>query len=184
MASDTLLMSIRESFGRVVYTHKTHEKQIEILCYYEKTARWLEAVLISLTAGGAITLLFGQGFWLQLVTAILASAATMVTIYQLSFDPGRLIRDHRKCARRLWLIREKYINLLSDLIDEAIDGDKGRLQRDTILKELQEIYLEAPDTSSKAYSMAQGALKIKEEMSFTDDEIDQFLPKPLRKGEK
>jgi len=31
MASDTLLMSIRESFGRVVYTHKTHEKQIEIL---------------------------------------------------------------------------------------------------------------------------------------------------------
>jgi len=44
--------------------------------------------------------------------------------------------------------------------------------------------LEAPDTSSKAYSMAQGALKIKEEMSFTDDEIDQFLPKPLRKGGK
>jgi len=85
----------------------------------------------------------------------------MVTIYQLSFDPGRLIRDHRKCARRLWLIREKYINLLSDLIDEAIDDDKGRLQRDTILKELQEIYLEAPDTSSKAYSMAQAALKIK-----------------------
>lgn len=54
----------------------------------------------------------------------------------------------------------------------------------TILKELQEIYLEAPDTSSKAYSMAQAALKIKEEMSFTDDEIDQFLPKPLRKGKK
>jgi len=68
-------------------------------------------------------------------------------------------------------------------IDAAID-DKGRLQRDTILKELQEIYLEAPDASSKAYSMAQAALKIKEEMSFTDDEMDQLLPKPLRKGGK
>ena len=94
MASDTLLMSIRESFGRVVYTHKTHEKQIELLVRNLTLARWIEAILISLTAGGAITVLFGTGFWFQLITAILASVATAVTIYQLSFDPDH-VRSYR-----------------------------------------------------------------------------------------
>jgi hypothetical protein len=181
MVSDTLLMSIRESFGRVVYTHKTHEKQIELLTRSLSIARWMEAILISLTAGGAITVLFGTGFWVQFITAILASAATTVTIYQLSFDPYHVIRDHRKCARHLWLIREKYINLLADLIDGAIDEEEGRGRRDGLLKELQQVYMDAPDTSAKAYSIAQVALKIKEEMTFSDEEIDKFLPKPLKK---
>jgi hypothetical protein len=182
MLSENLLMSIRESFGRVVYTHKTHEKQIELLVRSLTIARWMEAILISLTAGGAISVLFGTGFLYQLITAILASFATAVTIYQLSFNPDHEIRDHRKCARLLWLIREKYVNLLADLTDGVIDEEEGRKRRDLLLKELQEVYLEAPDTSPKAYSIAQTALKIKEEFTFSDEEIDEFLPKPLRKG--
>ena len=180
MASETLLMSIRESFGRVVYTHKTYEKQIELLARNLSIARWTEAILISLTAGGAIAVLFGTGFWFQLITAILASFATAVTIYQLSFDPDHVMRDNRKCSRYLWTIREKYINLLADLTDGAIDDDEGRQRRDILLKELQEVYLDAPDTSPKAYSVAQTALKMNEEMTFSDEEIDKFLPKPLR----
>lgn len=181
MVSEPLLTSIRESFGRVVYTHKTHEKQIELLVRNLTRARWLEAILISLTAGGAISVLFGTGFWFQLITAIFASAATAVTIYQLSFNPEHAIRDHRKSARLLWLIREKYINLIVDLTDGAIDEEGGRKQRDNLLKELQEIYLEAPDTTPKAYHFAQEALKRREEFSFQDKEIDEFLPKPLKK---
>lgn len=182
MASETLLTSIRESFGRVVYTHKTHEKQIELLARNMTVARWTEAILISLTAGGAMVVLFGTGFWFQFITAMLASVATAVTIYRLSFDPGHVIRDHRKCARRLWLIREKYVNLLADLNDSTIDEQEGRRRRDMLLKELQEVYLDAPDTSPKAYLIAQKALKLKEEMTFSDEEIDEFLPKPLRKS--
>lgn len=182
MTSDALLLSIRQSFGRVVYTHKTHEKQIELLARSLTLAHWIEAILISLTAGGAITVLFGTGFWFQLTTAILASVATAVTIYQLSFDIDHVIRDHRKCARHLWFIREKYINLLVDLTDGAVDEEEGRKRRDLLLKELQEVYLDAPDTSPTAYSSAQTALKIKEEMTFSDEEIDKFLPKPVRRG--
>ena len=69
---------------------------------------------------------------------------------------------------------------MSDLIDEAIDGDKGRLQRDTILKELREICLEAQILIEGIFM--QGALKIKE-MSFTDDEIDHFY-KTIEEREK
>lgn len=182
MVSDPLWTSIRESFGRVVYTHKTHEKQIELLTRDLFVARWTEAILISLTAGGAIAVLFGTGFWFQLITALLASGATVVTIYQLSFDPYHLIHEHRKCARQLWLIREKYINLLVDLSNGALNEEEGRERRDLLLKELQQVYLDAPATSPKAYSIAQVALKMKEEMTFSDDEIDKFLPTPLRKS--
>lgn len=181
MLSESLITTIRESFGRLVYTHKTHEKQIEILTFNLTILRWSEVVLISLTAGGAISVLLGTGYWFQLVTAILASLATAVTIYQMSFDPEHRIQDHRKVARRLWYVREKYISLLTDLTDGVIEENEGRRRRDELLRETQEIYLDAPDTSAKAYLAAQTALKLKEEMSFSDDEIDKFLPAPLRR---
>lgn len=180
MASEVLITTIRESFGRLVYTHKTHEKQIEILTSNLTILRWSEVVLISLTAGGAISVLLGTGYWFQLVTAVLASLATAVTIYQMSFDPEHRIQDHRKAARRLWYVREKYINLLADLTDNVVEENEGRRRRDELVKEVQDIYLDAPDTSSKAYLTAQTALKLKEEMTFSDDEIDKFLPAPLR----
>ena len=183
MVSEPLLTSIRESFGRVVYTHKTHEKQIELLSSSLTVVRWTQACLIALTAGGAIAVVFGTGYAFQLATAVLASLATGVTVYQLSFDPSRAIEDHRMCARRLWLIREKYVNLLVDLTDGTISADDGRKCRDSLLKEMQDIYLDAPDTSSRAYAIAQRALKISEEMTFSDEEIDRFLPKPLKRTE-
>ena len=145
--------------------------------------RRLQVILISLAAGGAISVLLGGGFWFQLVTAILASLATAVTIYQLSFDPEHAIHEHRKCARRLWLIREQYVNLLADLADGAVGDDQVRERRDALVTDLEEIYLDAPDTSPEAYRAAQVALKVKEEMTFSDEEIDQFLPKSLRRVE-
>jgi len=42
------------------------------------------------------------------------------------------------------------------------------------------IYKFAPITSTKAYSKAQKALKINEELTFSDKEIDQFLPEELK----
>ncbi|WP_416147011.1 hypothetical protein [Pseudomonas syringae] len=39
----------------------------------------------------------------------------------------------------------------------------------------------APQTDSKAYSSAQKALKDNEEYTFSDSEIDCFLPATLRK---
>lgn len=180
MPSDALVASIRESFGRVVYTHKTHEKTIDILNRRSALLRWVQVVLIALAAGGAISVLLGTGFWFRLATAVLASVATVVTIYQMSFDPDRALHEHRKCAQQLWYIREQYINLLADLGDRVVDDAEARRRRDLLAVELKEIYHDAPVTSPQAYAAAQAALKVSEEMTFTDEEIDRFLPKPLK----
>lgn len=59
---------------------------------------------------------------------------------------------------------------------EAVDVPA---RRDELIEELKKIYEFAPDTSSKAYRAAQRALQISEDMTFTNDEINKFLPDSL-----
>jgi vacuolar-type H+-ATPase subunit D/Vma8 len=56
-------------------------------------------------------------------------------------------------------------------------------QRDSLVAELRDIYKRAPSTNSKAYMKAQDALKNREDMTFSDAEIDAFLPKELKRGQ-
>jgi hypothetical protein len=46
---------------------------------------------------------------------------------------------------------------------------------------LHSIYAGAPSTNFKAYKKAQDALKNMEDMTFSDEEIDKFLPRELRR---
>jgi hypothetical protein len=179
--AESLLMSICIDLGRIIYTHKTHEKEIELLSKVALILRWMELTLISFTAGGSISILLGTGFYFQFATATLATLATMVTIYKISFNPELAIQEHRICARKIWLMREKYINLLCDLFDQSTTYNKGRVERDKLLIELYEIYREAPNTSQKAFIIARNALKIKDEGKMSEKELDEILPPSLQK---
>ena len=59
--------------------------------------------------------------------------------------------------------------------------EDARQIREKLQQELVVIYEKAPQTISKAYREAQKALKLHEELTFSDDEIDLFLPKTLKK---
>jgi hypothetical protein len=49
-------------------------------------------------------------------------------------------------------------------------------------EQLVNTYKGAPKTINKAYSMASKALKENEEFTFSDGEIDKFLPESLRRN--
>jgi len=55
-------------------------------------------------------------------------------------------------------------------------------QRDELVEPLHKVYSGAPSTTFQSYKKAQEALKKLEDMTFTDAEIDAFLPKELRRG--
>jgi hypothetical protein len=179
--SDCILDTIRVSFGRVVYTHKTYEKQLEILNNGLNLYRWIRFVVIAITATGTIGVLLTNQRVVEIATAVFGTISLLLTLYGMGFGPEKLIYDHRRTARRLWLVRERYLHLISDLVSERITDDEAAKVRDSLTRELAEIYQDAPDTSSKAYQKARMALKIFEEMTFTDKEIDEFLPQSLRK---
>ena len=49
------------------------------------------------------------------------------------------------------------------------------------MEDLHLVYSSAPSTSYQAYREAQKALKQNEDMTFSDEEIDAFLPNELKR---
>jgi hypothetical protein len=55
-------------------------------------------------------------------------------------------------------------------------------QRDELVEQLHAAYSGAPSTTFQAYRKAQEALQKLDDMTFTEAEIDKFLPKELHRG--
>lgn len=181
-----LLAQVRESFGRVVYSHKTQEKQADI-CFTKH--RWQQGVLIGLTAVSsgtflaAVVGLLGNPVLTSFATSSIALLVTWVSLGAKTFRFADESDTHRSIASRLWDIRESYISLIADLMAGSLTDAEGRQRRDVLQKAAREAYSDAPRTSSKAFAQAQGGLKDNEEMTFTAHEIDLFLPAALRLDE-
>lgn len=177
---NTNLQIIRESFGRVVYSHKTHEKEAERFSSSAIRTKWINIILTSLTSGTLISTIITSQTLLAYVSAALATITLAFIIFQLSFNPEEKAEKHRQTAKELWLLREKYTNLIADIVSGKIDSEAIILKRDDLLEKLCIVYKFAPNTSPKAYQMARKALKINEELTFSNEEIDQFLPEELK----
>jgi hypothetical protein len=172
---------IRDCFGRVVYTHKTHEKMADN-CNKRLTKFKVSQIIISsITASGAFSVLFIDQSWLKILTALVSLVSLILTGYMKGFDPGGTAQKHRDAAANIWPIRESYQSLLTDIRMKTINDAEAAARRDELQERLSAIYKGAPHTNSTAYLQAQNALKNNEEYSFSDEEIDQFLPNSLRK---
>lgn len=92
--------------------------------------------------------------------------------------------SHRSTGRppRIFgLSARAYLALITDLRIGKESIEKAGSRRDALLEELHGAYAGAPSTTVAAYKRAQKSLQQQEEMTFSDAEIDAFLPKELRK---
>lgn len=179
----TLEGQIRECFARVVYSHKTHEKQGDICAATLRRFKFAQIVLAALTTSGVLAILFTDEFWLKLATALFSLISLFVTGYMKGFDPGAVAQKHRDTAADLWAIRESYLSLLTDLAGGSISDTDARDKRDELQNALAAIYKSAPGTTPKAYGKAQEGLKKHEDYTFNPGEIDKFVPPALKRGE-
>ncbi|QBG92235.1 SLATT domain-containing protein [Xanthomonas oryzae] len=184
MTEEKLILEgqIREFYGRVVYTHKTHEKCADLLLARHKHIKLLQIILSALVTGGVLAALLPRaGLAFTLITAILSTLLLALNSYTKDYDLGEVAQKHRQAAAEVWLIRERYLSLLTDLRCNAIGVKECRELRDRLLLDLGAVYTGAPSTNAKAYRAAHSALKNMDEMTFSDVEIDKFLPKELRR---
>lgn len=175
---------IRECYGRVVYTHKTHEKMADRCSKMQKRYKTIQISLTALTSLGAIGIIISDRFeydeiWVKVAMAALSFLALFVSTYLKNFDLGGIAQKHRDAASKIWNVRESYLSLLTDL--KELPNEEALERRDELQKLLSEIYASAPQTDDEAYTQAQAALKYNEEFTFSREEIDCFLPEPLRK---
>uniref|UniRef100_A6VVG5 SMODS and SLOG-associating 2TM effector domain-containing protein n=1 Tax=Marinomonas sp. (strain MWYL1) TaxID=400668 RepID=A6VVG5_MARMS len=172
---------IRECYGRVVYSHKTHEKCADILLSRLSNIKIAQIILSALSTAGFVSIIFGTGEVGAIAGGLVSVALLVLNGYTKDYDLGQLAQKHRQAAADLWLVREQYLSLLTDLRSNSGSEDELREKRDELLTELHALYSGAPRTNFKAYKKAQEALKNLEDMTFSDEEIDAFLPKSLKK---
>jgi hypothetical protein len=178
-----LLAQVRELYGRAAYTHKTHEKQADI-CYrkYLRQRRGL-VVMTVISSGTFVASLLGLALDEQsasLVTSFIALVVTATNLGSKNFKHGEEMQQHRDTAAKIWDIRESYLSLIVDIQAEAHSLDETLTQRNQLQERYFAILSDAPRTTPEAYAKAQDALKNKEDLTFSDEEIDLMLPTKLR----
>lgn len=174
---------LRECFGRVVYSHKTHEKQADILVKRLSCIKLGHIILSAIIAGSFLVRLFGLGEIGSIIGAIVSAVLLGLTLYAKDSNLAELAQKHKQAANEIWLIREKYQSLITDLAVGEKRLDVIQQGRDNLMEELHLVYSNVPGTDSKAYAKAQKALKQNEDMTFSEKEIDDFLPKELKRGQ-
>ena len=178
---DIVEAQVRECYGRVVYSHKTHEKCADLLLGRLRTVKLSQIVLSSLTTAGFIGAIFGAGSVGAAVGVVVSTALLVLNAYTKNYDLGEVAQKHRQAAADLWFIREKYLSLITDLRVGKVSHETIVNRRDTLLEGLHGVYSGAPSTTHQAYQKAQDALQRYDEMTFSDAEIDTLLPRALRK---
>lgn len=172
---------IRQVFAGTVWTHKIQEKQADIyLTKYKCLENW-RIGLSAVTTSGIITVVFIDKFWLKVVTAIISGVSFFINSYFKMYDLKSLYKQHKTSAINLLELREELISVLCDIklgkYDEISLGEK----RDEVLKKQMSIYKKCLDAEGKAVDRASDNLKRRQDNTYSDEEIDSYLPVIARK---
>jgi hypothetical protein len=173
---------LRECYGRVVYSHKIHEKCSDILLSRLSNIKLWQIILSAVTTGGFISTFFGAGEVGAAIGVVISTTLLVLNAYTKNYDLGELAQKHKQAANEIWLIREKYLSLLTDLAMNEKPIEVLQADRDELLADLHGVYSGSPSTTFDAYKKAQDALQTKEDMTFSDEEIDAFLPNELKRS--
>ena len=170
---------VRQSYGLTVYTHKTHEKCADLLIDQQWWIKVTQIGLSALTTVGFLAAVLGED-WAAFVGLAISAILFALNAYTKQYDPGETAQKHRRAAADLWLIREQYMSLITDIRIDRHPTEELLVRRDDLIERTHGLYVEAPSTTPKAYKKAQVALQEQEELTFSNDEIDSFLPESLR----
>lgn len=173
---------IRNKYASVVWSHKIQEKQADI---YSKNYKRLETTNIisaSLTSVGIVSLIFTDQLWVKIVSAILSFVTIFVSSYFKAFNLSDLRKRHKASANQLLKIRDKLEMVLLEIRIKSKQPEEILQHYKELSEELHKCYDEAPPTTDKAVDLARKALNVTKDNSFSDDEIDSFLPETLRRG--
>jgi hypothetical protein len=178
---DLIESSVRDALGSVVWSHKIQEKQADL---YSQHFKWMETAKIvsaSLTSVGIVSLIFTDQLWIKIASALISFVSVFVSAFFKSFDLQTMVSQHKAAANNLLSVRDELKLLLLKI--RMKQGEPLELSKEygEIVQQLDKVYANAPNTTDKAVDKARTALNITKDNTFSDTEIDGFLPAGLRK---
>ena len=169
--------SVRQTFASVVWSHKIQEKQADI---YTDSFHLLEILRIaaaSLTSAGIVSIIFYDELWIKIASALISFVTIFISSFFKTFDLRTMISKHKGTANKLLSIRDDLHILLLQIKLRKDDPSVLIENYKDLMNQLHKIYDEAPSTTDKAVKKARKALHIDNDNTFTETEIDSFLPK-------
>ena len=134
---------IRECYGRVVYTHKTHEKCSDQRVKEQHRLKLSQIIFSAITTCGLIVVIFGNPEASKvsaILSALFSASLFALNTYTKETDYGALAQKHKQTASKLWDVRESYLSLLTDLKMNCLSCESARNKRDALQKILVEIH--------------------------------------------
>lgn len=170
---------IREAYGRVTYSQTCHDKIINRIVRLDNIIKIGQILLSGIITSGFVVTIFSNDKVASIVGTIFSLMLFILNTYTKNFNLSGMAQEHKKASNLLWKIREEYVSLLTDF--EILDVDEIRNKRDQLQERTAEVYSDSPMTDAKSYKEAKKALKIEEEQTFSDKEIDIMLPNSIRR---
>ena len=184
---DTInLSTVRQSFANATFTHKVQEIAAENARDSALIVKILNIALVSLAfiflllqvnnPSSVIYSYIGSG---------VAAAEVLFLIVQLSFNFDQSALTHKNCALKYMQLRDKYRLLIGDIMENKQPYNEIISRREMLQQEYQVISDLSPQTKSNEYIEAQKRLNTAnsnggEQFTWSDEEIDRFLPESLR----
>lgn len=178
----TLLDLLRLSFGGVAHDYRAHSAIAERLTLRVRQVQAGQLGLLAIALVLGIMAFVRDDVRYAAAAAVFTGLALVAFALYVAINLESRIYAHRWCASRLWLIREKYLALLSELPDGALTPEAIGERRDQLIAELHAVVEHAPLVDRQTYASAREARAVAAEKALTDEEIDAFLPPSLRKS--
>lgn len=173
---------VRIAYARAVWSHKIQEKQSDKYnrSYFEFSCFLI--ILNSMVTIGLIPELFDDVPEMRMVTLFVSFATLAITAYLNLFNFSKMAAANKKSANDWLEIREQLLLLLINirLKNKSFDDLLNTYER--LLMQIRQICSSAADTTNAAVIEAEKALNESKDDTFSDEEIDKFLPRNLRRG--
>jgi hypothetical protein len=174
--------SVRNTFGRVMWSHKIQEKQADILAGLSSQIMWANIILASFTSAGVVSTVFLDRYWMKLASALVSFLSAAAAALSKQLDLTDRVKVHRKAATDYLSVKDRLQILLMMIHLQQEPFDNLEKEYISLAASVDAINAQAPQTTDSAVARASRALHVGKDDEITDDEIDNGLPQSLRKG--
>jgi len=188
--NDKLLANTRYYFAQSVFNTNCHFKAYNRLQKKKNDISNFVAIISAATLSLLILQIIGLEHEYQTLLNILSFVGLLITGTSLTFesfnkdDYMREMFYHREYAEKYKSLRDKYMSLIEEIMSNAFTEEQLRNKKNILQIQYSAIGETAPTTTYKDYKQTQIGLGLNEnkdeEFTWSDEEINKFLPKQLR----
>ncbi len=175
---------LRQQFAQCVFNHKIHEKACDRMEKFQSKIKWLNVIVLLFV----IVFLLLQTKYPD--NSLFGSISIWITVFEIlylfiqkEFSIEQKAQEHKKIALQYLWLRDKYKNFIADIMND-LSNNLVISRRDLLQDQYKIITSLAPQTTYEDYKNAQLTLlwttNSDEEFTWSDKEINRFLPKDMR----